>query len=90
MQKFGEWATIETAPKDGQDLILYMPWTGFVRTGRYRVRGNNAGYWSADFGKTKARIGEPTHWMPLPPPPETRSMTTETQMPPELAQKFEK
>jgi hypothetical protein len=58
-----EWQPIETAPKDGTAVIVYCPAKGVHvgnrrsdRVGWYSVRG--------------AYLCKPTHWMPLPPPPE--------------------
>ena len=61
------WQPIESAPKDGTDIILWLPWIGRVRTGRWTMHKR----WSADFGVAYRLplLGEPTHWMPLPAPP---------------------
>ena len=70
MTKFPEWQPIETAPKDGVEVIL---WNGFQKccvicfwhdvVGRWYVPSKGAyGGW---LGKDIA-----THWMPLPPAPE--------------------
>lgn len=65
-----EWMPIETAPKDGTRLLVFVPPYGsftahntFILLGgpkedRWRVSG------------LINREAEPTHWMPLPPPPE--------------------
>jgi len=72
-----EWQPIETAPRDGTDIILYEPATvsfpGELKTGKW---------WNAWYGdETKPgwiisncdeEYGwyiEATHWMPLPKPP---------------------
>lgn len=59
-----DWQPIETAPKDGREIILfdpdYFPRSGFE--GRYSAPGAN---WFSSFGSPV----EPTHWMPLPEPP---------------------
>jgi hypothetical protein len=57
------WQAIETAPKDG-DLILCASSPEEVRmsTGRWAE-----GYWL--WGHEE----EPTHWQPLPSPPESKS-----------------
>jgi len=64
------WKPIESAPKDGRSILLAKAgvWVG-------------EGYWS-DYDDTWREPNnngtdewgwplEPTHWMPLPPPPET-------------------
>lgn len=60
-----EWQPIETAPKDGTPVLLYA-------TPRMEV-----GYWNVavtDVGITgwypSMYWRRPTHWMPLPEPPE--------------------
>lgn len=66
-----EWQTIETAPKDGSSLLLYLvsggmcigQWTTFespfLRRTIAEWQDNSEGF-----------TLEPTHWMPLPLPPE--------------------
>lgn len=58
------WRPIETAPKDGTDILL------FYREG-IQVGGWDAlWHWMADVGDGCTTIsGQPTHWLPLPPPP---------------------
>jgi len=69
-----EWRPIETAPKDGTPIIVYMPWEGgMVRTAHYSRRLTEDRYaqnvWCVHWsGSYKSRVA-PTHWMPLPPPP---------------------
>jgi hypothetical protein len=74
-----EWQDISTAPRDGTQIIGYGPIreTHYFREDRYwgkrvtepRVRQTYmvAGLWQTNgFGSMM-----PTHWMPLPSPPET-------------------
>jgi hypothetical protein len=63
-----EWQLIETAPKDGTEILLCGPdWKG----GQYRTTSawpdNWSGKWPCFYMAYAA--GEPTHWMPLPPAP---------------------
>ena len=64
------WQPIETAPKDGGVSVLL-----YVRNSKHWKGEEPAtmcvGYW-ADFNGGRwvhGSIGEPTHWMALPPPP---------------------
>jgi hypothetical protein len=66
------WQPIETAPKDGTTILVWR-W-GRVALTKWDPDGyvkNKRPYW-ADFvmGKTRAQNTPPTHWMPLPDPPE--------------------
>lgn len=59
-----DWQPIETAPKDGTSVLLWFT-RAEPQIGRFR-RGHGARtrrWWVGDFWI------EPTHWMPLPPPP---------------------
>lgn len=54
------WQPIETAPKDGTQLLL---WSNRPTVGAYGQRYQN---WFTIPGEYTCR---PTHWMPLPEPP---------------------
>jgi len=59
----GVWQDIETAPKDGTEVLLYVP----RRLGDLVAMGANktgTQWWARNLGDLK-----PTHWMQLPPPP---------------------
>lgn len=62
-----EWMPIETAPKDGtaiyQRVLLFVPPYG---AGSGNWTGHN---WNCHFCLN--RDAQPTHWMPLPPSPES-------------------
>ena len=69
-----QWQPIETAPKDGTEVLLFYPeYTQPVKTGRWEhVRHFANGKlkwesrkWTSDFDEVT-----PSYWMPLPPPPE--------------------
>ncbi len=69
-----EWQPIETAPKDGQYVLLYGPNLSRRPHGQvvaayfeYQIE-----YWHVEdgkFGPYPLRGPAPTHWMPLPEPP---------------------
>lgn len=77
------WMPIETAPKDGDAVLLYKP--DERRVGEYTLAGYfdedgpYAGKWVACNGKPLGYFsdwegkdqGYPTHWQPLPKPPTT-------------------
>lgn len=68
MATFGEWLDIETAPKDGGNVLLWcvdlVGGNGRVATGSWH--GIYSGSWW-DFHMEYTL--NPTHWMPLPDPP---------------------
>jgi len=77
-----EWQPIETAPKDGSEIIgaffrdygdgstnAYGPWTVAFRKGRWRSSwdGSEVVDYMSDFGTTyKEPDVDPTHWIPMP------------------------
>jgi hypothetical protein len=71
------WRPIETAPKDETEVLLYFP-NGYWATGENMVTGfwggepeEPAWYFSESDSKPMTAFGScPTHWMPLPRPPE--------------------
>jgi hypothetical protein len=76
---FPNWQPITTAPKDGTRVLIFEP--GFhmpgcihaISAGTIRVS-----YWRKDtipMGWT-GRERAPSHWLPLPPPPNSASFTT--------------
>lgn len=72
-----EWRPIETAPKDGTLILLYVSgqFLGFGRSVNYVVGWMRAGDWVCDprddtFGDPDTVHPTPTHWMPLPEPPQ--------------------
>jgi hypothetical protein len=72
------WQPIETAPKDGTDvLVMYMHIeTQVVHNAFFNVDdpGEEPAWWSYDKSEvSRIRLDgfmTPTHWMPLPAPPE--------------------
>lgn len=76
-----DWQPIETAPMDGEVVLLHKPdermvgpyivtgyWGEYPGSGECWIvaGGNPLGYFSPT---TQTPQGYPTHWMPLPPPP---------------------
>lgn len=72
------WQPIETAPKDYTEILLWQP-NSNVYTGRYfsdglRLRYGMFGegwYWAGYSEKPTGPV-QPTHWMPLPAPPQPK------------------
>jgi hypothetical protein len=63
------WQTIETAPKDGTEIILL--WSGIAITGFYLDNSKTELPWEGfrPHSGVLWPIGNPTHWMPLPAAP---------------------
>ena len=64
-----EWQPIETAPKDGTWVFLYVPGHGPTRAKWSRLVSGVYGWTSHQSGNYISRA---THWMPLPEPPEEK------------------
>ncbi len=63
------WEPIETAPKDGTHILLYIE--GIVIEGFYNNGGWQGGSLSEHgCGCCGSPNDDPTHWMPLPDKPE--------------------
>jgi hypothetical protein len=75
-----EWQPIESAPKDGTDLIGYIPltdyWSGVMGIRwvkpytKKMIDGLEitfVGYWCKSVNAQS--VCKPTHWIPLPKPP---------------------
>lgn len=63
LRPYREWRPIETAPRCGMQLLLWVPNGGWL-TGFFN---GATGRW--DDGEYRDDL-RPTHWMPLPEPPE--------------------
>lgn len=62
------WQPIETAPKDGQWVMLWWPhWEQFPAFGYFE------NCWHSQIAISSDNDPGPTHWQPLPAPPETKS-----------------
>ena len=73
----GAWLPIETAPKDGTKILVFCPRLGACGpatwdTCQYAKKPRT--FWThwgeRIFGTTRVRDDQPTHWMPLPAPPQ--------------------
>jgi hypothetical protein len=75
------WQPIETAPKDGRDIIVMYVHidtqcvhSAYYATAAEGYEAGDIGWWSYVFSEVSRTKLEgfmaPTHWMPLPPPPE--------------------
>jgi hypothetical protein len=74
-----EWRTIDSAPKDGTEVLGWIVYDGRLAYSPDPFQRASIMYWDAgcfnpgwerEPGWHKEWIGEPTHWQPLPPPPE--------------------
>jgi hypothetical protein len=79
-----EWQPIETAPKDGTEVLLFYPryrqgiFIGHFDVSVHMSHGKETyrseKWWNGGYGGMFGKEPEPTHWMPLPSPPrDTRS-----------------
>jgi hypothetical protein len=70
-----EWRPIETAPKDGRTILVYRRCHDWDVLGTAYWAGSEhlAGWISSGIHEPPGNLGlaAPTHWMPLPAPPET-------------------
>ena len=66
-----EWMPIETAPKDGTDVLLFTKEGIIQGYFTYFEWDQTVVYATYDGSGCVAFYREPTHWMPLPPPPKT-------------------
>ena len=72
-----EWKPIETAPKDGTEILItdgrdmiVACWTKNGRSFRDESFGEKADGWSAPLDGYVGGLDDATHWMPLPDLPE--------------------
>ncbi len=65
------WMPIETAPKDGTRILVYVCDSGRVTEAWFC---EDTGLWPHDDPYSEeyepCNVGLPTHWQPLPPPPD--------------------
>ena len=58
-----EWQPIETAPKDGEKVLIYYPAFNEIFAAKFEHGTWQTGVWSAHPSP------QPSVWMPLPEPP---------------------
>lgn len=58
--EYGTWQPIETAPRDGTEIVVYAP----AREGLNSMASKCA--WHPDAGFCIDELRHPTHWIPLP------------------------
>lgn len=67
------WQPIESAPKDGTEILVAGPTPGHSRDGAYISVGmfDDGLWWSSWWEEREEEnaLFPPTHWQPLPPPP---------------------
>lgn len=75
-----QWQPIESAPKDGTRILLFFPNDVGVISGEWnfeRFNANPKPHFTHDqeqrWGVRHMRANQPTHWKPLPPPPEAKA-----------------
>ena len=61
-----EWRGMETAPTNGQSVLLFCPRARDYGYARIRLTWRKDGLWQG----ANNTLWPPTHWMPLPPPPQ--------------------
>ncbi len=68
-----EWQPIETAPKDGTEILV------FIDGNIFQAHQDEQLDWCMPFAKAHGcgccgwNDDKPTHWMPLPPPPKEQA-----------------
>jgi len=79
-----EWKTIDSAPMDGTNVLLYIKslygtsWQAVGKWGDITPEKSGIYFsWVSPLGDGRQRVdsctSHPTHWMPLPPPPKEES-----------------
>lgn len=65
------WQPIDTAPKDGTLVLIWMPLFKRVFACEFANGLWQTGVWTNDMS-----MHPPTHWMPLPDPPQETALKT--------------
>lgn len=65
------WQPIDTAPHETR-VLLFFPWKGSIAIGCHRANlYQSTPDWTSDDGEALTlQLDTPTHWMPLPAPPQ--------------------
>ena len=69
------WRPIETAPKDGTNVLIYGNWTADLKSPTIEEKEIFIAHWSYDEWYIEGTelyaptVSHATHWMPLPDPP---------------------
>jgi hypothetical protein len=67
------WQPIKTAPKDGTAILVLLPslYDDGLPALLWADDGVQIGWWDGeDWVNLKSELLDPTHWQPLPPPPQ--------------------
>lgn len=67
-----DWQPIETAPKDGTHILVYPALMGVPLVASWKSKSDDfdyIGFWRNPMTE-KAVPYMPTHWMPIPKPPQ--------------------
>ena len=72
--KLLEWRSIDTAPKDGTNVLVVGLAGHWVASFRFPMRGEPQceSHYAKEWRDGGGRWATPTHWMPLPQPPEVK------------------
>jgi len=71
----GGWRDIESAPRDGTAVLVYEPAEKSMAVGWWEDHyvWVSPGAWITDYARSDTPVWRPTHWQPLPSPPETEN-----------------
>lgn len=64
------WQSIETAPKDGTPILAFWFFSDSISGDNYGVAEFRDGEWRPADPCDNSEWCEPSHWMPLPEPPQ--------------------
>lgn len=65
------WVSIaERLPKKYEEVMVWPQPTGYCMTGELGDSGWTYGEYETGWGHVDSMMSDPTHWMPLPPPPD--------------------
>lgn len=66
-----EWISVKTRlPEEGHQVLLFWNDSKHIEDGAFYVDDDTGGTYHALFDGESLNV-QPSHWMPLPPPPET-------------------